>query len=1701
MFIYKKLKASDANTIAFEAHKEWNINGGNTSSLGITLVETSFSSASRDTYSKKVNDPLNHKQYFQLNHLFYKDALFNYGSLLGGIDYNTQEKRLYDKATVISLSQKTFGSSVQKGTFLFNNNYKDDSKGNIYPKAEVLTNYPLDKERIFYLAPVDGFKYTDLTRDPNTGESIVNSPTTYNSLKLDDSLYINPVEYISCSLVRNATINCTEVNLTNGYIKAPNSNNYNFGNEDFTITFYYKTSGTSTPKYIIAKSKTKTVVEYPESNLNGSLKNTHGSASLLQPKEVDAGKAFPFEVVINGSRRLEFRRSDQDILSSITGSIGAIANGTLQHVACVKSGSNLKLYIDGVQNGANQPDNTTQCKNKADLFIGTDPTISSSKLDNTEDQQISQLMIWNKALSSLEIANVSESIDGSPYVGNIFYENGIATLTSPKVNNSTLTSLVDNDVVINLFPADFTQDDPTANPNYPTPTFSSSLTFTSSVETLRNVDGSDIYPNLIYSNTYLSASIDGEEISLSSRLNAIPFDPYVINPISSESIQSISNYIPLTSSVSPINGGPGTGSGESGTDGDSLVKTGSAQFNGFISLYLAENQTVTQSINILHISNSQEITTETFPVSDTSIGDTVFDFDGSSFTSDGLDYNFVNDGGAYVDNENVAYKFLMVSGATANTPFYQGQIKRGGGPGAQGPIDAPYSYPDYTLVEFQAAQNTDNSVYYCPPDLDCGIDFDFSNNRIELLEAIPQDEDGNDQQLHFQVSASLSNILPEIPSGQGRYLQARVRRQPVGGGSDNTFYEWDTMYIAPGDGTSFNFSSEFYGGLGVGDTLTLEVRMRTANNNYAASSEYKISTCRFKVMGIANVSSTGYGNKAILRHAASTTAKANSLYEYTLEGIITRPGAGAYSTIFSQNNTIGLSKDMQGNDVGVRVSLFQGNQLITSSLYPSSSGDSAQDFTYKHFTDTTFSGTLKLYAYPGIASHNFPVITGANQGFAIGAVNEKYYIEEISGSNVMQLSNTLENRFTGSENISSVVTFVNKNYAFLPTYPLPDPITPSILGFVNNDKSKIILSDTYFSTSSFTTSASLERGNYISGSASIDITSTTKGLYKVESLVSSTANLSSYGDYIPYVGIPSTQKLKITTKVNGASIDTRYVDGQISSNNSFQTEESKLHLGILDNTDNVSFDFSIVDLSNNPIKSVKNEGFFLNEFTLSKITSSNEVTLVNGGVWQGNIQQLQLDFPYQSQLDLLQFSSSHINTGSAANALFPFNTGSITASVISGGQEVVELSPDFKTLYLADNYLITSSLSLPLHNVDGVQNGPFIISASYLLNPNPINAQKEYTISQSFTVDNINPDSPIANHGFGQTLSYGTGGEGTTIVNENYYEDDGHSSSINIIRDNDFSDTQIVYNLFVSGVASNKYPTGVITASMDYTQSFTPTLKLTAISGSNISSGPEISADAFGPYEGYSSNLLRITSSHTNDPHTPNLPLYTLGKKDVGILELVGGQVKVNETLFITASSDATGSSPSSSWNPGDYHFIPSNPVDAYGIEEYMIGGTFSFTDKGTLETSIYEITFIEMSGISEGAITLQNLSGGSDAIQTTDATNLTSSPPVTVTYTTIVANEFTVQYKNSHLIFENEYHCTVDEDEYNHTLNPTARKLKDIDSGELAPFATSSNFKPYVTTVGLYNEGGELLVVGKLGQPIKMSDETDTTFVIRYDT
>ncbi|MDB4344005.1 hypothetical protein OAA11_02320, partial [Schleiferiaceae bacterium] len=59
------------------------------------------------------------------------------------------------------------------------------------------------------------------------------------------------------------------------------------------------------------------------------------------------------------------------------------------------------------------------------------------------------------------------------------------------------------------------------------------------------------------------------------------------------------------------------------------------------------------------------------------------------------------------------------------------------------------------------------------------------------------------------------------------------------------------------------------------------------------------------------------------------------------------------------------------------------------------------------------------------------------------------------------------------------------------------------------------------------------------------------------------------------------------------------------------------------------------------------------------------------------------------------------------------------------------------------------------------------------------------------------------------------------------------------------------------------------------------------------------------------------------------------------------------------------------------------------------------------------------------------------------------------------------LKLKNEYRIFENEIVCKITDNEFNYSQNPT---ITTDESGSLRNFATGSDFKPYATTVGLYN-------------------------------
>ena len=450
MFTYKKLKSSDAGILAFEAHKEYIISEENADELGVSLLNTYYGSGSKDTFSSNLNDPLNHKRFSQLNHLFYNDPIFDLANLNNGVNYTDQEKRVYDRINVISISQKNTGNGIQKGTLTLNGTFVDDKKGNIYNELEDLDDYPKDTDRTFYLAPVQGYKYLNLNRSLKTGELLVNAPNALELEHIDDSLYTNPVLYVSCSIEELPTLNCTGIKTSTGYVKVPHSNNYNFNNDDdFTICFYYKAptgiEGSADEArrgaYLFSKSSTQTIAGTP------TFPSPQNSGSF-SAQEVDAGGAFPFEIIHTQDNNILFRRSDGDNITTLSDLIAVQSlGGPPVHYAFVKTGNIIKYYRNGVY-VKQTTDNTILCRNKADLFIGTRGGTRNNA--GYSDGIMSQMMIFNKALSDTQILKVKESITGSPYIGNIFYEQGFITITSPKYTNATLSNTNLADLTLNF---------------------------------------------------------------------------------------------------------------------------------------------------------------------------------------------------------------------------------------------------------------------------------------------------------------------------------------------------------------------------------------------------------------------------------------------------------------------------------------------------------------------------------------------------------------------------------------------------------------------------------------------------------------------------------------------------------------------------------------------------------------------------------------------------------------------------------------------------------------------------------------------------------------------------------------------------------------------------------------------------------------------------------------------------------------------------------------------------------------------------------------------------------------------------------------------------------------------------------------------------------------------------------------------------
>ena len=99
--------------------------------------------------------------------------------------------------------------------------------------------------------------------------------------------------------------------------------------------------------------------------------------------------------------------------------------------------------------------------------------------------------------------------------------------------------------------------------------------------------------------------------------------------------------------------------------------------------------------------------------------------------------------------------------------------------------------------------------------------------------------------------------------------------------------------------------------------------------------------------------------------------------------------------------------------------------------------------------------------------------------------------------------------------------------------------------------------------------------------------------------------------------------------------------------------------------------------------------------------------------------------------------------------------------------------------------------------------------------------------------------------------------------------------------------------------------------------------------------------------------------------------------------------------------------------------------------------------------------------------------------------------------YRYVIDSAYTASYKSTMSVYELGVIVRTPRGTMNVTSNPSA--LKD-DNFTIASFATGSEFQPYITTIGLYNDRGEMVAVAKLAQPIRKREDVDINFLVRVD-
>ena len=173
-------------------------------------------------------------------------------------------------------------------------------------------------------------------------------------------------------------------------------------------------------------------------------------------------------------------------------------------------------------------------------------------------------------------------------------------------------------------------------------------------------------------------------------------------------------------------------------------------------------------------------------------------------------------------------------------------------------------------------------------------------------------------------------------------------------------------------------------------------------------------------------------------------------------------------------------------------------------------------------------------------------------------------------------------------------------------------------------------------------------------------------------------------------------------------------------------------------------------------------------------------------------------------------------------------------------------------------------------------------------------------------------------------------------------------------------------------------------------------------------------------------------------------------------------------------------------------------------LQNLNIGGFIEGQDRTNLDGQLDEIRIYNKALILKEIQYLgRRFEGSSTALQTNVVGNVFAKQGIIVFSSPdyrvqdLLNTPYTASYKSTVTIHELSAVTRLDAGDFNMSMNVT---LTRDNNQTYRGFVSGSDFSPYITTIGLYNEAGQLLALGKLAQPIKKRNDVDMNFLIRLD-